>query len=272
MRRIVDPSAIRRERNETKMGLEDSRAPQEPSRIIIADDHPLFRSALVRMFDAAFDLEVVGEAADGRQALDLCRRLRPELVLMDLRMPQMDGIAATHAIKRELPETLVLILTALDESTGLSNSLEAGAAGYILKHSSASQITDAVRRVLAGGSALNEELAKRLLMRLIPREGQKKEEALADSSTSERHARGKRVQAAGASWAQVSFPVVHMRQRVSPAAWLPTHEGKAVSERQSIRGSSRRPCLRCQSARDSSGYSGKCLSSGPEGISHHGAA
>ena len=66
------------------MELEDSRAAQGPSRIIIADDHPLFRSALVRMLDAASDLEVVGEAANGRQALELCRSLRPELVLMDL--------------------------------------------------------------------------------------------------------------------------------------------------------------------------------------------
>jgi DNA-binding NarL/FixJ family response regulator len=149
------------------MESENSRATQEPSRIIIADDHPLFRSALVRMFDAASDLEVVGEAANGQEAVDQCRRLRPELVLMDLRMPQMDGIAATHAIKREFPDTLVLILTALDESKGLSDSLQAGAAGYILKHAPAAQITHAVRRVLAGESPLNEELAMRLLMSVM---------------------------------------------------------------------------------------------------------
>jgi DNA-binding NarL/FixJ family response regulator len=83
------------------MGLEESRAPQQPpSRIIIVDDHPLFRSAIRQTLEKHSDLEVVGEAANGYQALELCRRLRPELVLMDLRMPEMDGIEATHAIKR----------------------------------------------------------------------------------------------------------------------------------------------------------------------------
>ena len=171
------------------MGLEESRAAQGTSRIIIADDHPLFRSAIRQTLEGHSNLEVVGEAANGRQAVDLCRRLRPELVLMDLRMPEMDGIAATHAIKKEFPDTLVLILTALDESTGLSDSLQAGAAGYILKHAPAAQITDAVRRVLAGESPLNEELAMRLLMRLIERgvhEEDKREGVSADSSTSQK--------------------------------------------------------------------------------------
>lgn len=172
------------------MGLDDHRAPEEgPSRIIIADDHPLIRSAIRQALERHSYLEVVGEAANGQQAIDLCRRLRPELVLMDLRMPEMDGIAATQAIKRELPQTLVLILTAADDSTSLSSSLEAGAAGYILKDASPAQIIDAVRRVLAGESALNNELAMRLLMSLMNRESQKEEDrkgASADPSTSER--------------------------------------------------------------------------------------
>src|SRR3712207_1098749 len=169
------------------MGLEEeSRAPQErpPSRIIVADDHPLFRSAIRQTLEGHSDLEVVGEAANGSQALELCRRLRPELVLMDLRMPEMDGIAATYAIKRECPETLVLILSALDESKGLSDSLQAGAAGYILKHAPAAQITDAVRRVLAGESVLNEELAMRLLMGLIDRGTQEEKEKKGESGGS----------------------------------------------------------------------------------------
>jgi DNA-binding NarL/FixJ family response regulator len=96
---------------------------QEPSRIVVADDdHPLFRSALKHILEGQPDLEVVAEAADGRQALELCRRLTPDLVLMDLGMPEMDGIAATRAIKEECPDTLVLVLTALGESSGLSRS------------------------------------------------------------------------------------------------------------------------------------------------------
>jgi DNA-binding NarL/FixJ family response regulator len=172
-----------------KMELEESRAGQEPSRIVVADDHPLFRSAIRHTLEAHSDLEVVGEAVNGQEALELCRRLRPELVLMDLRMPQMDGVAATRAIKREFPETLVLVLTAVDESAGLSDSLEAGATGYVLKDAPAARITDAVRRVLAGDSPLDEKVAMGLLMSLMNRgtqeEGDRKGES-AHSSTSER--------------------------------------------------------------------------------------
>jgi DNA-binding NarL/FixJ family response regulator len=172
------------------MGPEESPVTRGPSRIVIADDHPLFRSAIRQTLERQTNLEVVGEAADGRQAIELCRRLRPELVLMDLRMPEMDGIAATQAIKREFPATIVLILTALEETSELSNSLQAGAAGYILKHAPAAQITDAVRRVLTGGSPLNEELAMWLLMRLLDR-GSMREEAGAADPASERRRGGR---------------------------------------------------------------------------------
>ena len=143
------------------MGLKDASVVQVPSRIVVADDHPLFRSAIRHTLEAHPDLEVVAEAANGQEAVELCRRLRPELVLMDLRMPVMDGVAATQAIKREFPDTFVLILTAVDESAGLSDSLEAGAAGYVLKDAPAARITDAVRRVLAGESPLDEKVAMR---------------------------------------------------------------------------------------------------------------
>jgi DNA-binding NarL/FixJ family response regulator len=172
------------------MGLEESGVPQgrSPSRIIIADDHPLFRSAISHTLEGHPDLEVVGEAANGRQALELCRCLRPELVLMDLRMPQMDGVAATHAIKREFPETLVLILTAIDESADLSDSLRGGAAGYVLKHASAAQILNAVRSVLSGETPLDDEVAMRLIMSLMKsgtqEEGEQKVRSMS-SSTSE---------------------------------------------------------------------------------------
>jgi DNA-binding NarL/FixJ family response regulator len=149
------------------MELEDSRATQVPSRIVVADDHPLFRSAIRHTLEAHSDLEVVAEAVNGQEAVELCRRLRPDLVLMDLRMPVMDGVAATKAIKREFPETLVLVLTAVDESASLSDSLEAGAAGYVLKDAPAARVTDAVRRTLAGESALDQGVAMGLLTRLM---------------------------------------------------------------------------------------------------------
>ena len=149
------------------MEPKDSRAAQTPSRIVVADDHPLFRSAIRYTLEAHPDLEVVGEAANGKEAVELCRRLRPKLVLMDLRMPQLDGAAATKAIKRELPETLVLVITALDESAGLSGSLEAGAAGYVLMDAPAPRIIDAVRGTLGGENPLDEKVAMRLLTSLM---------------------------------------------------------------------------------------------------------
>ena len=151
------------------MGLEDITRARPPSRIVVADDHPLFRFAIRQTLEAHPDLEVVGEAADGREAVELCRRLSPELVLMDLRMPVMDGVAATQAIKEEFPDTRVLVLTALDESAGLSDSLEAGAGGYVLKDAPASRIIDAALRTLAGESPLDDKVAMGLLMSLMGR-------------------------------------------------------------------------------------------------------
>ena len=169
------------------MGLEGSNVPQRPARIIIADDHPLFRSAIRHTLEGDTGLEVVGEAANGRQALELCRRLRPELVLMDLRMPEMDGVAAAHAIKSELPETHVLILTAIDECAGLSESLKAGAAGYVLKHAPAAQILNAVRGVLAGETPLDDEMAMQLIMSLMKsgtqQEGEQKVRSMPSSTS-----------------------------------------------------------------------------------------
>jgi DNA-binding NarL/FixJ family response regulator len=123
------------------------------------------------------DLVVVAEADDGLEAVKLCRRLRPELVLMDLQMPRMDGFEATREIKREFPSTIVLVLTAFEEPTNLFEALEAGASGYVLKHMSPQQIVGAIRRVLDGESALNQEVAMELLVRLIEEKQEKKQAA-----------------------------------------------------------------------------------------------
>src|SRR3954467_13001302 len=120
------------------------------ARILIAEDHPLFREALRHIVSMEADLEVVGEAVDGLDALELCRRLQPELVLMDLGMPKMDGLEATRAIKSELPHTIVLVLTASVEVGSLSEAIMAGAAGYVLKDASSQEIIEAIREVLRG--------------------------------------------------------------------------------------------------------------------------
>ena len=141
--------------------------PRSPSRIILADDHPLFRAALRQLLSAQPGLEVVAEAAEGREALELCRRLHPDLVVMDVMMPKMSGIEATRAIKRQLPTTVVLMLSAFENPEYLLEALRAGAAGYVLKHASSQQIAEAICQVLEGEYPLNHGAAVRLLRRLI---------------------------------------------------------------------------------------------------------
>ena len=147
------------------MGAEPG-ARARPARLLIADDHDLVRAGFQRMLDREPDLEVVGEATDGREAVELCRRLRPELVLMDVRMPQMDGLEATRSIKAEQPEVSVLVVTTYENPDYLFEALKAGAAGYVLKDVPKSKLLESVRRVLNGESPLNEELAAQLIQRL----------------------------------------------------------------------------------------------------------
>lgn len=158
-----------------------------PSRIVVVDDHPIMRRALRRMLGAQDDLEVVGEAADGQRAVELCRRLYPDLVLMDVRMPKMDGLEATRRIKRECPRTIVLVLSASDDPHDLSEALKAGASGYALKAAPIAHTIDAVRKVLAGESALEQGVSTRLLMHLMeeaPKEEEpQKEEPLREALT-----------------------------------------------------------------------------------------
>ncbi len=137
-----------------------------PAQILIADDHELVRDGFRRMLGYEEDLEVVGEARDGREAVELCRRLAPDLVLMDVRMPKMDGLEATRAIKAEQPAVGVLVVTTYDNPDYLLEAIKAGAAGYVLKDASNRQLTNAIRRALDGGSPLNQELASQLIRRL----------------------------------------------------------------------------------------------------------
>ena len=136
-----------------------------PARIIITDDHVLIRDGIQAMLEDEPDLEVIGAATNGREALELCRKLCPELVLMDVRMPVMDGLEATRRIKRECPETSVLMVTTYESSDYLFEAIKAGAAGYVLKNASKPQLSNAIRRTLEGESPLNQELAMQMLRR-----------------------------------------------------------------------------------------------------------
>ena len=138
-----------------------------PARLLIADDHALAREGMRSMLANEPDLQIVGEAKDGEEALNLSRRFRPELVLMDVRMPKMDGLEATRAIKEISPETAILMVTTYENPEYLVEAIKAGAAGHLLKETTKGQLLSTLRRVLEGETPLNEELAMQLLRKFV---------------------------------------------------------------------------------------------------------
>lgn len=136
------------------------------TRIAIVDDHDYVRSGIKLMLSGEQDFQLVGEAANGREALELCRRMRPELALMDVRMPEMDGLAATRAIKQQFPNISVLMLTMHENQDYLLEAIRAGAAGYVLKDAPQQELASAIRRVLEGEVTLDQKLSTKLLQRL----------------------------------------------------------------------------------------------------------
>ena len=135
-------------------------------RVLIADDHPVVRSGLAGMLAVEPDLEVVGEAAVGEEAVALATGLRPDLVLMDLRMPRMDGAEATARIAREVPGVHVLVLTTYETDTDILRAVEAGATGYLLKDTPRDQLVAGLRAAARGESALSPSVARRLVQQL----------------------------------------------------------------------------------------------------------
>ena len=133
------------------------------ARLLVVDDHAFMRVAINAILTTDSSLEVVGEARDGQEAIERCRELRPDLVLMDVSMPKVDGLEATRCIKAHSPETGVLILTAHAEHNLLMDAVKAGAAGYVLKGENPDHVLDAVRAVLDGETPLDQGLAMRLL-------------------------------------------------------------------------------------------------------------
>ena len=138
-------------------------------RVLLADDQALVRAGFSMILDAQPDLQVVGEAADGREAVDLAGRLRPDVVLMDIRMPHLDGIAATAAITAAQPEVRVLVLTTFDLDDYVYDALHAGASGFLLKDVGRDDLVAAVRVVAAGEALLAPSVTRRLLADFVRR-------------------------------------------------------------------------------------------------------
>jgi DNA-binding NarL/FixJ family response regulator len=124
-------------------------------RILIADDHQIIRDGLLGLINSEKDMEVVGEAGDGRSAVQKVRELRPNVVVMDISMPGMSGARATEQLRREMPDVKVIVLTAYEDKGYIGQLLQAGASGYVLKLSAAEELIKAIRLVAAGGTYLD---------------------------------------------------------------------------------------------------------------------
>jgi DNA-binding NarL/FixJ family response regulator len=136
------------------------------TRVMIADDDDLMRAGLVELLSGEPDIEIVGEAATGRQAVDRSRRLAPDVVLMDVRMPDLDGISATRELASAAPDTKVLILTTFEQDDYVFGALRAGASGFLLKRARPEELIAAVHTIAAGDALLSPSVTRRVVERL----------------------------------------------------------------------------------------------------------
>lgn len=132
-------------------------------RVLIADDHKFIRQALRSCLDKEQDMEVIGEATDGEQAVRLSAQLRPDAIIMDIEMPVLNGLEATRQIRKVSPDTIILVLTVHDDREYILQILEAGAAGYLTKKAMGKEIACAIRAVIGGESILSQDIMKQLL-------------------------------------------------------------------------------------------------------------
>ncbi len=134
--------------------------------LVVADDHPIVRGGIVALLAAEPDIEVVAEAANGQEAVDATLSHRPSAVLMDLRMPELDGVGAIETILSAWPDAAIVVLTTYDTDEAIVRAIEAGATGYLLKDAPSDDLIDAVRRAAAGETVLAPPVAKRLVERV----------------------------------------------------------------------------------------------------------
>lgn len=200
-------------------------------RVLVVDDHRLVRAGLITLLEAAGDIEVAGEAADGRQALEAARTVAPDVVLMDLSMPVLDGVAATRMLLQEQPRARVVALTSFSDRQRVNDVLAAGAIGYLLKDSRPDELLDAVRSAAEGHAPLDPRVAGALLPGREPP---------AADLLSEREKQVLRLAAAGLANKQIArrlgisestvkvhigniFRQIGVRDRTSAALWAREH-------------------------------------------------
>ena len=142
---------------------QDGRTDGDAIRVMICDDHALFRRGLIMVLESEEGMDVVGEAEDGEEAIQKAEQLAPDVVLMDVRMPKVSGIAATRAIADVIPTAKILMLTVSDEEDDLYDAIKAGATGYLLKEISIEEVASAIRSVVSGQSLISPSMASKLL-------------------------------------------------------------------------------------------------------------
>ena len=141
----------------------------EPIRLLLADDHEVTRAGFAAMLADCPEFSIVGQAVDGRQALELCQRLNPDIAILDIRMPQLNGLATARLLREQQPSIKVLLFTMYDSPDHLEAAVNAGAVGYLLKDASRQEVIDGLRQVAAGQCVLNGMVSAQLLRRVVQR-------------------------------------------------------------------------------------------------------
>jgi DNA-binding NarL/FixJ family response regulator len=149
-------------------------------RILIADDHPLLREALCQVFSNQKDMEIVGQAGNGEEAIDLASELKPDILVMDIMMPKFDGLEASRQIKKITPNTAILILTAYDDDNYVLGLLNAGATGYLMKSAKGQDLVEAVRAIRSGESVLHPKIIEKLLKQAMAKPAEALEPKIKD--------------------------------------------------------------------------------------------
>jgi DNA-binding NarL/FixJ family response regulator len=170
---------------ETESGSTMSETSQSMISVALADDHVLFRQALRHLLDSEEDIHVVGEASDGRAIQTLVEQHQPDVILMDINMPGIDGVTATRELKSQIPDSRIIILTMFSEDGHVIRAVRAGADAYLLKNSESSRVVDAIRAVHRGESIIEPQLASKLLSEFRRVSDVREEETVGGLSTRE---------------------------------------------------------------------------------------